>query len=356
MPFCKLSQVVVLNVVVLNVWKNLALVSLGIAIVCLGGCTKKPTNAQLEVWRKESVKRNAEITTADKTTNNQQRQWNLVIQGETATGKTETLNWTQVLNLATSNVNTIDANNIINPNQVFKFRGIPVSRLLKTFGSQPGVTEVTFVCYDAYQVTIKLKDLLTYPIILAVTKNDNPIERDQGGPIYLVFPYTQHPKLRQNYDEGYWAFYVTNIIVGTEKALVRVGKRELNLADLDKLPQVTLNQNVGYRVWWPSSIVKLHGVRVRDVLSLAGVQLNPKESVIVSGKPEVYHKTSEPITLDAEQVRDCDILLATRWGEDKEPISAKMGGPLTLAFSNKCQEKTKNLKWVTFVEELTVKP
>ncbi|MGM3305530.1 molybdopterin-dependent oxidoreductase [Anabaena sp. WFMT] len=341
--------------VVLNVWKNLALASLGIAIVCLVGCTKKPTDQQLEVWRKEAVTRNRQIL-ADNDKNNQQRQWNLVIQGETATGKPVTLNWQQIENLAQANVNTVDANNIVNPNQVFKFRGIAVDTLLQKFGIQPGVTEVTFVCYDAYQVTIKIEDLLTYPIILALTRNNQQIQRSEGGPIYLVFPYTQHQELKQKYDEGMWAFYVTDIIVGTEKALVRVGQREFNLADLDKLPQVTLTQKVGYRVWWPSNKVQLQGVRVRDVLSLAGVNLNPTGSVVISGKPVVYSKTTEAINLTAEEVRDCDILLATRWDNDKKPISSKMGGPVTLAFGDNCQAETKQLKWATFVEELTVKP
>lgn len=82
--------------VVLNIWRNLALVSLGISVVCLGGCTKKPTDTQLELWRKEASDsngalryRNAEIL-ADKAKKNPQRQWNLVIQGETANGKSQT--------------------------------------------------------------------------------------------------------------------------------------------------------------------------------------------------------------------------------------------------------------------------
>nr|WP_199332667.1 molybdopterin-dependent oxidoreductase [Anabaena catenula] len=342
-----------MNVIVLNIWKNLALVSLGIAIVCLGGCTKKPTDAQLEVWRKEASDRNAEIL-ADKAKKNPQRQWNLVIQGETANGKSETLSWPELLKLATSNVNTIDANNIVNPNQVFKFQGIPVSTLLKNFGIPPGVTEITFVCYDAYQVTVKIEDLLTYPIILALAKDNKPIQRDQGGPIYLIFPYTKYPQIRQKYNEGFWAFYVTHVIFGTEKPLVRVGDSELNLADLDKLPQVTLNQNVGYSVWWPGSKVKLHGVRVGNVLSFAGIK--SQNSVVVTGKPEIYRRNSDPIELTSTEIRNCNIILATRWGEDKQPILAKMGGPVTLAFGDDCQSKTKNQRWVTFVEELTPQP
>ena len=336
--------------ILLNIWKNRTLVSLGIGIVLLSGCTtKKPTNAQLEEWRKEASDANAEIL-ADKTKKNPQRNWNLVIQGETVNGKSETLNWPELLKLATTNINSIDANNIVNPHQVFKFQGIPVSTLLKKFGIPPGVTEVTFVCYDAYHVTVKIEDLLTYPIILALAKDDKPIQRDQGGPIYLIFPYTKYPQIRQKYNEGTWAFYVTHVIFGTEKPLVRVGKHQFNLADLDKLPQITLNQNVGYRVWWPSSKVKLHGVRIQDVLSLAGIQ--KQKSIIVTGKPPIYRKSSEPIKLASTDINKCNVILATRWGEDKQPISAKMGGPVTLAFSDDCPSKTKNQLWVIFVEEL----
>ncbi len=339
--------------VLLNIWKNWTLVSLGIGIVCWGGCTKKPTNAQLEVWRKEASNRNAEIL-ADKAKKNPQLQWNLVIQGETANGKVETLSWPELLKLSTTSVNTTDAYNIVNANQVFKFQGIPVSTLLKKFGIPPGVTEITFVCYDAYHVTVKIEDLLRYPIILALAKDNKPIQRNQGGPIYLIFPYTKYPEIRHKYNEAFWAFYVTHIIFGTGKASVRVGNRQLNLTDLDKLPQVTLNQNVGYRVWWPSIKVKIHGVRVRDVLSLAGIKT--QSSVVVIGKPAVYRKSSEAIKLASTEINKCNIILATRWGEDKQPILAKMGGPVTLAFGNDCQSETRNKPWVTFVEELTPQP
>lgn len=335
----------------LNFWKNLALVSLGIAIVCLGGCTARPIDEQLEVWRKEASDRNAEIV-AETAKNNQQRQWNLVIQGQTATGKPETLNWSQLQDLATVNVNTIDANNTDNRSKVFKFTGIPVNSLIKKFGSQQKVTEITFVCYDAYQVTIKIEDLLNYPIILAVAKDGKPIPRNQGGPVYLIFPYTQYPDIRSKYDEGMWAFYVTHIIFGTEKAQVTVGNRKLNLADLDKLPQVSITQNTGYRVRWPSGKVNLHGARLQDVLYLAGVNLNSKSSVVVRGKPPIYQRKSEPIKLVTEDILKCNVILATKWGEDQQQIPTKLGGPVTLAFGNDCPSKSKNQWWVTFVEEL----
>ena len=49
---------------------------------------------------------NAEIL-ADKTKKNPQQQWNLVIHCETADHKSDTLSWSELLKLATTNVNTI---------------------------------------------------------------------------------------------------------------------------------------------------------------------------------------------------------------------------------------------------------
>jgi hypothetical protein len=43
------------------VWKNLGLAPLVMASVYLGGCTKQPTDDQLEVWRKEAIARNPQI-------------------------------------------------------------------------------------------------------------------------------------------------------------------------------------------------------------------------------------------------------------------------------------------------------
>jgi hypothetical protein len=342
-------------VVAVITWKKLALVSLKIGIVCLTGCTNQPTNQQLEVWRKEASDRNAEIV-AKNAKNDQQPDWNLVIQGQTATGKTETLSWLQLAELSTANINTIDANNIVNPNKVFTFTGISVKSLIEQFNIPPEVTEITFVCYDAFQSTVKKADLIKYPIILATAKDGKPIPRSQGGPTYLVFPYSQYPEIKNKYDDLKWAFYVTHIIFGTEPATITVADTQINLKDLDQLPQVTLKQKVGYRFGWPSNEVELHGVRIKDVLSLAGVQLQPQQNIFVSGKPPVYQNQSPEQTLSSEIIQDCDVILATRWNKNKQPISAKMGGPVTLAFGDNCPAETKKLKWVTFVEGLKVQP
>lgn len=309
-----------------DLWKNLTLVPLVTAIVYLGGCTNQPTDQQLEVWRKQAITRNAEIV-ADNLKKTQPSEWNLVIQGELTNDKSLKLDWQQVLALATTHVLTTDPNYPIQPDMVFDFRGVPISKLLKELGNLGKAREVTFVSYDAYQTTVSLEDLLNYPIILAIANNNQPINRAQGGPIYLVFPYKQYPQLKEKYDESSWAFYVTNVILGTERVQLQVGNRTLTLTDLDKLPQVTLTQTVGYRIGWPSGVVQLHGVRLRDVIPLGNVALPAQGEVVVQGKPPIYRSDHNPITIPVAEVRDCDVLLATRWGEEKQLIPARLGGP-----------------------------
>ena len=337
-----------------NVGKNLALVPLVTSIVCLGACTNQPTDKQLESWRTEAIALNARMVKAN--TKTSPEEWNLVIEGQIAKGKAVTLSWQQLQALATNHVKTTEPHAVLNQEEIFDFRGIRVSTLLKKLAIASDITDITFVCFDGYQATISMKDLLAYPITLAIAKNGKPISRDQGGPIYLVIPHTQYPNLKKKYNELSWAFYVTHMIIGTEPVKLRVARRELDLAALDKLPQVTILENVGYRMGWPSGEVKLHGVRVRDVLAFAGIQLPANGEIVVRGKAPIYHDPSNPVRLAATDLRECDILVATRWGNDKEPIPAKMGGPLTLAFSSECQagagfsRPLNRQRWVTFLE------
>jgi hypothetical protein len=338
-----------------NWHQKIALVSLLAASMYLPACRSHPTDTQLLAWRNEAISRNTEIAAAHGK-KAQNKDWNLVIEGQTATGKPLKLDWQQVRTWATANVKTSDPNYVLQPNRIFNFRGIPISKLLEKTGNLPEVTEVTFVAFDAYQVTVSLQDLLAYPITLAIERDKKPLARDQGGPIYLIFPYTQYPALKKKYNPGYWGFYVTNIIVGTQPVQLRVGKQQLDLAALDKLPQVTLFQPVDYRIGWPSGKVKLQGVRIRDVLALAGEKLPASGTVLVQGKAPIHQKTNNPVPLTASAVQQCDVILATRWGEDNQPIPAKMGGSLTLAFSANCNNKVSDRRWVTFVEQLSVAP
>jgi hypothetical protein len=278
----------------------------------------------------------------------------LVVQGKTATGKPVKLSLPQLQALATTSIWTKEPHNTSNPNTILHFRGVAASTLLDKFGVAPNVTEVTFVARDAFRATVSLADLRQYPIILALERDGQKISRSDGGPLYLVFPYSKFPQLQPKYPDRFWAFYITDMVVGTEPIKLQVGKRLFDAAALKKLPQVTIEETVGYRIDWPVGKVKLHGVRVRDALAAAGLTLPQRGAIIVRGKSPIYRDTANPIRLEASDINRCDILLATHWDDDRKPIPARMGGPVTLALSSACQTQSDYRHWVTFLEALEV--
>lgn len=321
----------------------------------LTGCNNQPTDANLEQLRQEAVAQNAAMVAlqAKKQT---AKDWQFVVQGQTATRKPLILNLSQLEDLATTSIWTKEPHNTTysNPNTIFHFRGIAISKLLQQVGVAPNVSDVTFVAHDAYRVTISLADLKKYPIIIALERNKQKISRSDGGPLYLVFPYSQYPQLQQKYPDRFWAFYLTDMVIGTEPIDLKVGKRRLNASALNKLKPITLEETVGYRIGWPVSKVKLSGVRVRDVLNAAGISVPQGKAVIVRGKSPIYRQTTKPIRLEASDLDRCNIILATHWGNNRQPIPAKMGGPVTLALSTACKTQSDDRRWVTFVESLEV--
>jgi hypothetical protein len=322
-------------------------------VAYLSGCSDQPSYAELERWRQDAIARDRAIVALhqkDKTHPN----WQFKVQGQTATGKPVVLSLAKLQTLAKTSVWTTDPHHSSDTEAVFHFSGVAISALLDRFGVAPGVTDVTFVAHDAYRSTVSLADLRQYPIILALERDRKKISRSEGGPLYLVFPQRRFPQLEQTYIDRYWAFYVTDMIVGTEAIALRVGERVLDAAALNKLPHITIEEAVGYRLDWPASKVKLYGVRLQDVLAAAGLKLPQRGTVIVRGKSPIYHDPTNPIRIEAEDIKQCNILLATHWGDERVPIPARMGGPVTLAFSSTCQTPSDDRRWVTFVEKLEV--
>lgn len=321
----------------------------------LTGCSNQPTTADLEQLRLEAVALNAAMV-AKQTKKQPAQNWQFIVKGQTTTRKTLTLKLPQLKALATTSVWTKEPHNTSknDSNAMFHFQGIAVSKLLKQVGVGPNVNDVTFIAHDAYRVTINLADLLKYPIIIALKRDQRPISRSDGGPLYLVFPYTQYPQLQKAYPDRFWAFYLTDMVVGTEPIQLKVGSRLLTASTLNKLKPITLEETVGYRINWPVGKVKLHGIPVREALKAAGISLKKGSSIIVRGKSPIYHQTSKPIRLEASELDRCKIMLATHWGDNKQAIPAKMGGPVTLALSSACKTQSDDRRWVTFVESLEV--
>jgi hypothetical protein len=322
-------------------------------LVYLSGCSEQPTDPELERLRQEAIAQNYQIAALQ-----EKRQakpnWQFTVHGRTALGQPIPLSWSKLETLATTSVWTTDPHHTSDAQAIFHFRGVAVSTLLDEFDVAPNVTDITFVAYDAYRSTVTLDDLRQYPIIIALERNHKKISRSDGGPLYLVFPQSKFPQLRHKYFDRFWVFYITDLVVGTEPIKLQVGKQILDAAAINKLPHITIEETVGYRIGWPANKVKLYGVRLSDVIADAGLKLSRHSVVIVRGKSPIDRSRANPIRLEAADLKRCDILLATHWGDEQIPIPASMGGPVTLAFSSACQTPSDDRRWVTFVEELEV--
>jgi hypothetical protein len=262
--------------------------------------------------------------------------------------------------LATSEVVTISPQRSFFPDKPVRFRTIRIRSLLEQFF--PGVTwpdgeTITFLCYDGFRVPVALRDVLDYPIGLAVARDGELLRRSGCGPLYLVFPHTQYPELVDRYPDGSWAFYVTSMFVGTAPPHLHVvGGRDLDESALRALPRRTLVRPVRYKLGWPAGEVRLTGVALRDALDAAGVHLRRGREVIVRGAAAAQRNPLAPRILLSDHVLDGDILLALSWGDADTPIAAQSGGPITLAFPHALDGAYGKRYWLTFLDEVEVIP
>lgn len=324
-----------------------------IVVAALAGCDRGPAAAELERLRAEAVAANQEKLAAHAGEAAQAPGKSLTVAGQLGRPGT-TFDWAALDELATSHVATRNPQNPTDRARVIDFRGVLVRDLLDRFAADPAATEVTFVALDGFRSTIDVDGLRRFRVLLALAADGAPIDRASGGPLYLVFPHSESPETEALYPDRYWSFYVTHMIVGTEAARLRVGERAFDGAALDALPQTTLDGPVAWKVHWPSAAVHVRGVRVIDVLRAAGVTVPAGGRVIVRGKAVVHRDPADPIVLAADDLERCGFLLATRWGADEAPITARLGGPLALAVPPACADGHGDRYWITFVEELVL--
>jgi len=335
-------------------------------VLGLANCQAQPDAAQLDLWQKQAIDLNASITQtiADQNQNNLVQEWYLTIHGQVQ--QKSVLRLSELQKLSQQEIKTTNPHNTENRAEIETLQGVAVSQLLEKAGVEPNVKEVTFLSSNNYRVTVSLEDLKNYPILLAWSKNGQPLSRSQGGPLYLVFPYSDYPEMPDKYSDAFWAFYVTDMIVGNEPGNIEVDTKPFNVSSklfdrnaLDALPQISIEEPIGYKFGWPLGKVKLTGVKLRDIIAAADINLSSQDRVFIKGKSSLSSEPQEPVQLTSEEVLNCDIILATKWGEDAVPIPSSMGGPITLAFANSCQNgvilSPKNSQhWATLVERVEV--
>lgn len=326
----------------------------------LSSCTQKPTDEQLRQWHREAIAANSRLIVKHASDPEETEDWTLKIKGQIAKDKPVVFNSSELEKMATATVRTRSPYHEGNQ-QIIEFQGIRLSELLDRVGTPTNLDELTLLAFDNYRTTISIVDVYRYPIIIALKKDGIPLSRSEGGPLFGVFPISDYPELEDKYSQSDWVFYITDLIVGTEPINLTINGQQFKASDLDKLPSIALKQEVGYRNGWPSNAVELHGYRLRDILAATEVGLPAEGSIIVRGKAPLYSQSKSPIQIEIADLQNCDILLATGWGDPWQPITAKLGGPVALALPDNCKtadgkEKSlsENLPWVTFVESVEI--
>jgi hypothetical protein len=271
------------------------------------------------------------------------------------------LDWSALQRLATTRVATTSPQDPAHAGKVTDFRGVMIRDLLDRVGVTGAATELTFVSIDAFRAPVEIADVRRFRTLLALEADGKEIARAEGGPLFLVHPHSESPETRTLYPDRYWSFYVTDIIVGTEPASLRVGDHVFDAAALDALPQTTWGGVVAYKSYWPSDAVQLRGVRLKDVLAAAKLDVPAAGGVVVRGKAAINHDPRDPRRIAAADLDRCEMLLATRWADPSttagfQPIVARLGGPITLAVLPACAGTYGEHFWMTFVEELAVVP
>jgi hypothetical protein len=332
----------------------------------LSNCQTQPSSGQLDQWRNQAIALNQSITAtvAEQKQRSGDREWELAIQGQTP--KKLALGIKDLKKISSQEIKTVDPNNTEDGTVVKTFQGIAVAKLLDRVGVEAGVKEITFLSFNDYRVTVPLEDLRNYPILLAWDREGKPLTRSQGGPLYLIFPYSDYPELPKKYSDAYWAFYVTDVIIGDESINLKVDSKPYDVGSqvfdrqaLEALPQTTIRESVGYKIGWTPEKVPLKGVRLQEIIAKANFNLSPQGRVLIKGKASINSDRNTPVELPNLEIANCDIILATRWGEQEQIIPAKMGGPVTLAFSNNCRNNVtlspkNNKHWATLVERIEV--
>lgn len=76
--------------------------------------------------------------------------------------------------------------------------------LLNLAGAQGDL--VTVVAWDDYLAEIKVEDLNKYGVILATHENGKQLSMEDRGPMYVVFPFSDYPEIRNDlyYNKSVW--------------------------------------------------------------------------------------------------------------------------------------------------------
>lgn len=95
---------------------------------------------------------------------------------------------------------------------VRRFAGVPALRLVEALGSR--ATRLQTRALNDYAVTIPRSDLEAYPVLLATSRDGEPLLVRERGPIWVVYPWSQYPELdRRVYRQrSIWQLTAVNLV------------------------------------------------------------------------------------------------------------------------------------------------
>jgi len=316
--------------------------------VVAAACGRDVPSAELDRLHTEAKAANAEAMKAH--AGDETAGFTLTIGGHV--DRPTVLRWNELLDIATTHVVTQNAQNP-SATSPTDFEGLLLSDVVKRFGGDLGVEEITAVSEDGFRATVKLADAMKYRMLLAVKADGAPIPKSAGGPIFLVHPWTEAPETKTTYVDRFWAFYVSHLVIGTEAPTLVVAGKRFEGDALAKLPPAQFDGLVGFKVEWPSDTVHLRGVTLVDALAAAGATLPPGGRLRITGKSPRHHDPAQPIEFLVTDLARCKPILAWQVGLDEKPIPARLGGPIVLAHTP-CGDGYGVPHWVTFVETVDV--
>ena len=131
----------------------------------------------------------------------------LVIDGHVAGGQPATFDLEALKKLPVTRVTTMtpwtDGENL--------YEGVRIRDLLTKLGASGTVILADAV--DEYQVKIPMEDIRDYDVIVAYAVDGKPLPADNKGPLWIIYPYSQHPDLQNDLYFSRSVWQLTRLIV-----------------------------------------------------------------------------------------------------------------------------------------------
>lgn len=105
---------------------------------------------------------------------------------------------------------TIRTNNHV-VDSVVEYKGPTLASVLNTVGAKG--SQVKVIAWDDYVVTIPIKDIKKYQVLLATHEAGTRMTIDDKGPFFVVFPFSEHAELRNDFYYSLSVWQVRELVI-----------------------------------------------------------------------------------------------------------------------------------------------